>query len=103
MSLKVQCADVQKTLGSVRKMNQGGNVVVLDGNQSYMVNKSTKQKTRIQYENGQYIFSIWVPAKKNEVPAAERSVLKDNRYAVLAMEDEEEEEQDEVSIRQAMK
>ena len=102
MSLKVQCADVQKTLGSVHKMNQGGNVVILDGNQSYMVNKSTKQKTRIQYENGQYIFNIWVPAKKSEVRAAEKSVFKDNRYAVLAVEDEED-EQDEVYIRQAMK
>ena len=89
VSLKMQCADVRKTLGSVHKMNQGGNVVVLDGNQSYMVNKKTMQKTRIQYEDGQYVFSIWVPSKRSEVPAAEKTVLQGNRYSVLAMEEEE--------------
>ena len=29
--MRIQCADVKKVLGSVHKMNLGGNVVVLDG------------------------------------------------------------------------
>ncbi len=31
VSLRIQGADVQKVLGTVHKMNMGGNVVVLDG------------------------------------------------------------------------
>ena len=89
VSLKMQCADVKKTLGSVHKMDQGGNVVVLDGNRSYMVNKKTMQKTRIQYEDGKYVFSIWVPSKRSEVPAEEKTAFKGNKYSVLAMEEEE--------------
>ena len=38
MSMKIQRADVKKVLGSVRKMNVGGNVVVLE--------------TRIEHEGG---------------------------------------------------
>jgi hypothetical protein len=55
VSMKIQCADVKKVLGSVHKMNMGGNVVVLDGRRSYMQNKETGQKTRIEYESGQYV------------------------------------------------
>ena len=38
ISLRMTCADVQKVLGSVHRMNKGGNVVVLDGDASYMQN-----------------------------------------------------------------
>ena len=34
VSMRVQCADVKKVLRSVRKMNLGGNVVVVDGGRS---------------------------------------------------------------------
>ncbi len=34
VSLRMQCADVKKVLGSVHKMNMGGNVGVLDGDRS---------------------------------------------------------------------
>ncbi len=40
---------MKKVLGSVHKMNVGGNVVVLDGDESYMQNKETSKKTRINY------------------------------------------------------
>ena len=36
VSMRVQCADVKKVLCSVHKKNLGGNVVVLDGEKSYM-------------------------------------------------------------------
>ena len=39
VSMRVQCADVKKASRSVHRMNLGGNVVVLDGGNSYMQNK----------------------------------------------------------------
>ncbi len=55
MRMKIQCAEVKKVLGSVHKMNMGGNIFVLDGMKSYMKNKETGQKTKIEYEGGQHI------------------------------------------------
>ena len=69
-------------------------MVVLAGNRSYMVNKKTHQKTRIRYEDGQYVFYIWAPGKKKEVPDAERKVLKDNRYSILAADDDSDDDED---------
>ena len=51
--MKMQCADVKKTLASVHRMNQWENVVVLDGGNSYIVNKESKKQTRIAYESEQ--------------------------------------------------
>ena len=93
VSLKMQCTDIKKTLGSVHRMNQGGNVVALGGDQSYMVNKKTHQKTRIKYEDGQCVFYIWAPGRSKEVPAAERSVLRENRYSILAAEGDSDDEE----------
>ena len=53
VSLRIQRADVKKALGSARKMNMGGNVVVLDGDKSYMQDKEANETTRISYEQGQ--------------------------------------------------
>ena len=44
VSMRVQCADLNKVLCSVHKMNLGGNVVVLDVEKSYMQNKTTMKK-----------------------------------------------------------
>ena len=48
----IQRTDVRKVLGSVHKMNMGGNVVVLDGDKSYTQNEEADEKTRINYEQG---------------------------------------------------
>ena len=103
VSLRVQCADVKKTLGSVHRMNQGGNVVVLDGDRSYMVNKRTHQKTRIKCEDGQYVIYIWAPGRNKEVPLAEERVKKGNRYSVLAMEEEDDDVGEQGFIGQVMR
>ena len=66
IAMKIQRADVQKVLGSVRKMNMGGNVVVLDGERSYAQNKRTGQKMRIEYEGGQCVMHLWVPSTKGD-------------------------------------
>ena len=69
VSMRVQCADVKKFLCSVHKMNLGGNVVVLDGARSYMQHKENGQKTRINYEEGQYVMYLWLPSKGEVVQA----------------------------------
>ncbi len=84
--MRIQCADVKKILGSVHKMNLGGNVVVLDGDRSYMQNKETGKKTRINYELGQYVMHVWVPARESAVKEESDKVLKGNKFAILATE-----------------
>ncbi len=88
VSVKTQRAEVKKVLGSVHKMNQGGNVVVLDGGKSYTQNKKTGQKTRIGYEEGQCVMYLWVPAAKEAVKSESDKILKGNRYATLAVDEE---------------
>ena len=87
--MKVQCADVKKVLCSVHKMNVGGNVVVLDGEKSYMQNKESGQKTKIHYEDGQYVLYLWLPTKGEEAQRETEKVLKGNRFAILAAESEQ--------------
>ena len=70
--MRIQCADVKKVLGSVHKMNMGGNVIVLDGEKSYMQNKETSTKTRINCEQGQYVMYVWIPSKEKEAEEYER-------------------------------
>ncbi len=87
--MKTQCADVQKFLGSVRKMNMGGNVVVWGGEKSCTQNKKTGQKTRPKYEVGQYVMHKRAPSKKNEVREESDKKSKGNRFAILATESEQ--------------
>ncbi len=70
-------------------MNLGGNVVVLDGKRSHMQNNETGKKTRIGYEDGQYIMHLWLPAKEEEAKGEVEKMLKCNRCAILATESEE--------------
>ena len=63
VSMRVQRTDVKKMLCSAHKMNLGGNVVVLDGGRSYTQHKENGQRTRINYEEGQYVMCLWLPAK----------------------------------------
>ena len=68
-SMAVQCAEVTKTLGSVYRLNQGGNVVVLDGKDSYMVNKKSGKRIPIKEEHGQFAIYIWVRDPERQVAA----------------------------------
>ena len=70
-------------------MNLGGNVIVMDGDRSYMQNKETGRKTEIVYDHGKYIMHVWVHAKERAVKAASEKVLKGNKFAILAAESEE--------------
>ncbi len=86
VSQRIQCADLKKVLGSVHKMNTGGSVVVLGGDESYTQNKETNKKTRINYEQGQCVMYVWAPVKEGEVVKETEKALKGNRFAILAKE-----------------
>ena len=47
-------------------MSLGGNVVVLDGEKSYMQNKESGRRTRIEYEDGQHVMCLWMPSRCEE-------------------------------------
>jgi hypothetical protein len=88
-AMAVQCADVTKTLGSVHRLNQGGNAVIFDGDRSYMIHKATKTITPIKQENGQFIMHLWV---KDDVTKKVEYQGKGNRFAALIEENQEEEQ-----------
>ncbi len=69
-------------------MKLGGNVVVLDGGKSHMQNTGNNQKTRVTYEEVQYVTYLWLPAKEKKVQGDTGNVLKGNRFAILAAESE---------------
>ncbi len=87
--MRVQCADVRKELCSVRKMNLGRHVVVLDGRKVYTQNKENAQKRRINYEEGQRVMHLWPPAKEKEAQEETEKVLKVDHFAILAAESEQ--------------
>ncbi len=85
LNTKIQCADVKKVVGLVHKMNMRGKVVVLDCNKSYMQNKESGQKTRIEYEGGQHVMYLWAPPDRRIKEEEEESkMLKGNKFAILA-------------------
>ena len=63
-------------------------MVALDGDKSYMQNKETNEKTRVNYEQGQCVIYFWVPVREGEAAKETEKVLKGNRFAVLATESE---------------
>ena len=87
--MAVQVADVSRTLGSVNRMNEAGDVVVLDGHDSYTLNKSTGRITGIEWREGKFLMDLWFQKPqnvRNEVPKVPTS----NRYEALAAVEEEE-------------
>jgi hypothetical protein len=87
VNMRLTVADVNKVLGSVHRMNLGGNKVVLNGNMSYMEGKNGK-RTKIHYKDGQFIMYLWVPRVKGEVGMKTEEVKVQNRFAILATEGE---------------
>jgi hypothetical protein len=90
VAMRITVADVNKVLGSVHRMNLGGNKVVLDGDRSYMEGKSGR-RTRIHYKDGQFVMYLWVPStgRKTEVAKEKGDVKVHNRFAILATEEAE--------------
>ena len=70
-------------------MNLGGNDAALDCGKSHMQHKESGQKTRINYEDGQYVMCLWLPAKEEEVQKETEKALKGNRFAILAADSDQ--------------
>ena len=54
-----------------------------------MQHKESGKKTRIEYEDGQYVMYLWLPAKREKAQEETEKVLKGNRFAILAAESEQ--------------
>ena len=97
--MPIQIADVKNVLMSRHKMNETGLNVVLDGLNSFFVEKSTGQSTPIKYDNGRHFFDIWAPAPIKASVKQQRNdddmdfdvinKTKDNKYWVLGADEEE--------------
>ena len=60
-AVKFQAVGVAKPLLSAEKMNQAGHVVVLDGDNSCIINKTTHEVTALRREEGNFMLDVWVP------------------------------------------
>ncbi len=49
-----------------------------------MQHKETGRKTRIEYENGQYVMYLWAPSDHKTKEEDEDKVLTGNKLAILA-------------------
>ena len=82
-----QVADIVRPLGAMSDVEKMGNRIELDGKgKRYIVNKKTGQKTQIKVRNGVYEVELWVRDQDGK--------------AVLGVEDEDSEEEEEGFMRQ---
>ncbi len=56
---------------------------MLGGGRSYVQNTETLQRTRINYEEGQYVVCACLPSKAEEAQEDTETALKGNRSAIL--------------------
>ena len=56
-----QAAGVQKGLLSAEKMNECGHVVVLDGDNSFIIHKTTGDINRLRRDEGNFMMDVWAP------------------------------------------
>ena len=59
-NITAQVCEVNKSLLSVSKAVKAGNRVVFDGEESYVENKATGEKTWLVEENGMFALKLWV-------------------------------------------
>ena len=60
-AVKFQAAGVAKPLLSAEKLNQSGHFVVIDGDESCIINKSSYEVTALRREEGNFMLDVWVP------------------------------------------
>ena len=59
--MEAEVADVKRALGSVRRLCESGNKVVFDLKNSYIEQKATGKRTKIEDNGKGYKVTIWVP------------------------------------------
>ena len=67
-----QAAGVKKGLLSADKMNECGHMVVLDGDNSFIVHKTSGDINRLRREDGNFMMDVWVPPPEVAVAAGFR-------------------------------
>ena len=55
-----QVCNVNKCLLSVARLNEAGQTVILDGNNSYIQDKATGERVKVDYKNKTYTIRAWV-------------------------------------------
>ena len=60
-SITFQAAGVAKPLLSAEKLNKSGQLVIFDGDQSCIVNKSTYEVMALRREEGNFMLDVWIP------------------------------------------
>ena len=58
--MTVQICDVNQGLLSVSKLNMAGNRVMFDGDDSYIQNKASGEKTWMKRKGGMFTLKMWV-------------------------------------------
>ena len=64
ITVKFRAASVVKPLMSVRRINQAGNVVVLDDKDPYIKCRKTGDITKLRCQNGVFVMDLWVNAQE---------------------------------------
>ena len=60
-SITFQAAGVAKPLLSAEKLNKSGQLVIFDGDQSCIINKSTYEVMALRREEGNFMLDVWIP------------------------------------------
>ena len=55
-----QVCDVNKCLLSVARLNEANQIVVLDGVRSFILDKETGERVKVDYQNKSYTLRAWV-------------------------------------------
>ena len=90
VDMGMQVGEVTKALGSARAMMRAGNRVVLDSDGSYVYNKGSGVKTKIEDRNGSFQFDIWVPrANASQGQSSSSAQGYQGKYFQALVEDED--------------
>ena len=67
--MTAQVCDVHRPLMSVKRVCKNGNRVVFDDEGSYVENKQTGEKMKIEEDDGDYVLDLWVKvSQEGEAP-----------------------------------
>jgi hypothetical protein len=61
-----QVTGVNKTLASVSRICEKGHVVIFDGDDSYILNKTSGEVIPMRHRNGVWLLEVWVEKKPKE-------------------------------------
>ena len=60
-TITFQAAGVAKPLLSAERLNQAGQLVIFDGDQSCIINKKTHEVMALRREEGNFMLDVWIP------------------------------------------